>query len=66
LSGDARVRHVESEADGLRVTLGDGLSSSELNRALVVAGVGVSRLEPARTTLEDTFLAVTSRLEAAE
>ena len=31
---------------------------------LVRGGVRVSRLEPARATLEETFLAVTSRLEA--
>jgi ABC-2 type transport system ATP-binding protein len=66
LSADARVTHVEDEADGLRITLGDGLTTAELNRALVTAGVAVSRLEPARATLEDTFLAVTSRLETAE
>ena len=47
----------------LRLTLGDGLAPAEVNRALVDAGIAVSRLEPARATLEEKFLAITSRLE---
>ena len=39
---------------------------AEINRALVEAGVAVSRLEPARATLEEKFLEITSRLEANE
>ncbi|HZU20377.1 MAG TPA: ABC transporter ATP-binding protein [Gaiellaceae bacterium] len=66
LAADPRVSSVEEEADGLRVTLGDGLGAADVNRALVAAGLAVSRLEPARATLEEKFLAVTSRLEAAE
>jgi hypothetical protein len=38
--------------------------AAEINRALVNAGVAVSRLEPARASLEDTFLSITSRLGA--
>jgi hypothetical protein len=30
---------------------------------LVEAGLAVSRLEPARSTLEETFLEITSRLQ---
>jgi ABC-2 type transport system ATP-binding protein len=63
LSSDPRVAHVEVEGTELRVTLSDGLGAAELNRALVTAGVAVSRLEPARASLEEKFLAVTSRLE---
>jgi len=33
---------------------------------LVTAGIAVSRLEPARATLEEKFLAITSRLEGNE
>jgi ABC-2 type transport system ATP-binding protein len=63
LSSDPRVALVEVEGTELRVTLSDGLGAAELNRALVTAGVAVSRLEPARASLEEKFLAVTSRLE---
>jgi ABC-2 type transport system ATP-binding protein len=67
LGGEPRVTHVEDEgASILRLTLGDGLVAAEINRALVNAGVAVSRLEPARATLEETFLSITSRLGANE
>jgi ABC-2 type transport system ATP-binding protein len=57
-------RDVEEEgAGGLRVKLTEGLTAAELNRLLVAAGIAVSRLEPARATLEETFLEITSRLE---
>src|ERR1041385_954367 len=59
-------RLVEVEGEALRVRLADGLTAAELNRSLVAAGIGVSRLEPARATLEETFLAITSRLGATE
>jgi ABC-2 type transport system ATP-binding protein len=66
LSADVRITHVEVEGTELRVTLADGLGPAELNRALVSAGVAVSRLEPARASLEEKFLAITSRLEGNE
>jgi ABC-2 type transport system ATP-binding protein len=66
LAGDPRVTHVEQEGAELRITLADGLGSAEINRALVEAGIAVSRLEPARASLEEKFLAVTSRLETSE
>jgi ABC-2 type transport system ATP-binding protein len=66
LSGDARVTKVDAEGGELRVTLADGLGPAELNRLLVGADIAVSRLEPTRATLEEKFLAVTSRLEAGE
>jgi len=57
-------RDIEEEGSGgLRVKLGDGVTAAELNRLLVEAGLAVSRLEPARATLEETFLEITSRLE---
>ena len=61
-----RVSHFEVEGGGLRLTLGDDVTAAQINAALVGAGVAVSRLEPARATLEQTFLAITSRLESNE
>jgi hypothetical protein len=67
LGAEPRVTNVEEEGSSiLRLTLGDGLVPAEINRALVNAGVAVSRLEPARATLEETFLSITSRLGANE
>jgi hypothetical protein len=64
LGSEPRITNVEEEgASLLRLTLRDGLVPAEINRALVAAGVAVSRLEPARATLEETFLSITSRLE---
>jgi ABC-2 type transport system ATP-binding protein len=48
---------------GLRLTLSAADAGAELNRALVQAGIAVSRLEPVRSTLEERFLEVTSRLQ---
>ena len=63
LGKEPRITSVEEEGMSmLRLTLGDGLGAADVNRALVAAGVAVSRLEPARATLEETFLAITSRL----
>jgi ABC-2 type transport system ATP-binding protein len=67
LGSEPRITHVEEEgASILRLTIGDGLLPADVNRALVSAGVAVSRLEPARATLEETFLTITSRLEEHE
>jgi ABC-2 type transport system ATP-binding protein len=67
LAGESLITHVEDEgASILRLTLGAGLTPADVNRALVNAGVAVSRLEPARATLEETFLSITSRLGANE
>jgi ABC-2 type transport system ATP-binding protein len=50
----------------LRVTLSDGSDAAvaDVNRRLVEAGIAVHRLEPARVSLEERFLEVTSRLGA--
>jgi ABC-2 type transport system ATP-binding protein len=48
----------------LRLRLGSAAAASDLNRRLVLAGIGVSRLEPVHESLEQRFLEVTSRLEA--
>lgn len=39
--------------------------AGEINSRLVAAGLVVSRLEPARRSLEDRFLEMTTRLEVA-
>src|SRR5919199_1154313 len=57
--------------DGIRVTLrpAEGMSAeraaADLNRRLVEAGVAVHRVEPARASLEERFLEITSRLGVA-
>jgi len=66
LETEPRITNVEPRAGELVLTLADGLGPADVNRLLVQAGVGVSRLEPARATLEETFLSVTSRLESNE
>jgi ABC-2 type transport system ATP-binding protein len=67
ISSDARVGAVEEEGQGLlRLTLAGDLTPAQLNRALVEAGIAVSRLEPARASLEEKFLSITSRLEGNE
>ena len=50
--------------DGLRVLMsGELTGAARINAELVGAGVGVMRLEPVRQSLEQRFLAITSRLE---
>jgi ABC-2 type transport system ATP-binding protein len=60
----AVVRAVRSST-GLRLALRAVDAGAELNRRLVQEGIAVSRLEPVRTTLEERFLEVTSRLQTA-
>ena len=66
----AKVVGVESvaltEPGTLLCTLTTMDRAAEVNRALVTAGIAVSRLEPARATLEERFLDITSRLQDAE
>ena len=49
----------------LHLTLTDLDLIPELNRLLVEAGVAVRRLEPVQASLEQRFLAITSRLDEA-
>ena len=56
----------EDDGGALRVRLTAATAAADVNRALVVAGIAVSRLEPARVTLEERFLEITSRLEQDE
>jgi ABC-2 type transport system ATP-binding protein len=66
LRGESRISRIELEPHRLRLALADGLGPADVNRLLVQAGVAVSRREPGRATLEETFLSVTSRLESNE
>jgi ABC-2 type transport system ATP-binding protein len=66
LDGHPLVRAADPCPGGLLVTLADGPRSiAELNARLVEAGVGVTRLEPSRRTLEQRFLEITSQEVAA-
>jgi ABC-2 type transport system ATP-binding protein len=66
LHGSALVREARRSDEGLRVILsGDPRSAAQINAMLVRAGVGVTRLEPVRHSLEQRFLEITTRLDAA-
>jgi ABC-2 type transport system ATP-binding protein len=70
LAASRAVHSTEAAPDGLRITLVPGSSPrralAEINRALVLGGIGVHRLEPADITLEQRFLEITSRLGDAQ
>jgi ABC-2 type transport system ATP-binding protein len=66
LAGVPGVTDVNSEDGVIRATLADIDVVPELNRRLVEAGIPVRRLEPLRASLEERFLAITSRLEDTE
>ena len=61
------IESVAREATGLRITLDPtgGDAGDELSRRLVLAGLAIRRFEPARVSLEQRFLEITSRLEEA-
>jgi ABC-2 type transport system ATP-binding protein len=68
----AEHRAVASAAtapDGIRLTLRPDVetepATEDLGRRLVVAGLAIRRFEPARASLEQRFLEITSRLEEA-
>ncbi len=65
LAGDAAVRDLRAEHGALRMSLLARDQAGEINSRLVSAGVVVTRLEPARRSLEDRFLEMTTRLEVA-
>jgi len=65
LAGAREVLGAERTPSGLRLALRAADTAAELNRRLVEAGIAVSRLEPVRSTLEERFLEVTSRLQSA-
>ena len=64
LAGASAVLDAHRADEGLRITLRAASAGSQVNRLLVGAGIEVSRLEPVRSSLEERFLEVTSRLES--
>ena len=56
-------------AEGIRVRLRTDVeaeaAAADIGRRLVLAGLAIRRLEPARASLEQRFLEITSRLEEA-
>jgi ABC-2 type transport system ATP-binding protein len=65
LAADPAVRGLRGEHGTLRMSLLARDQAGEINSRLVSAGVVVTRLEPARRSLEDRFLEMTTRLEVA-
>jgi ABC-2 type transport system ATP-binding protein len=70
LLGENRaVASTVAEANGIRVRLRPDLeaepAADDLGRRLVLAGLAIRRFEPARASLEQRFLEITSRLEEA-
>jgi ABC-2 type transport system ATP-binding protein len=70
LLGESRaVSSAVAEADGIRVSLRTDVetqpAADEIGRRLVLAGLAIRRFEPARASLEQRFLEITSRLEEA-
>jgi ABC-2 type transport system ATP-binding protein len=62
LSGASVVSHAEQFNGGVRLRLSDADAAAAINARLVHAGVGVSRLEPIRESLEQHFLEMTTRV----
>jgi ABC-2 type transport system ATP-binding protein len=64
LEGSVLVSESHQAGGSLHVALsGEAASAAAVNAMLVGAGVGVTRLEPVRRSLEQSFLEVTSRLQ---
>ncbi len=63
------VESVSPEADGIRVALHPDVegerAADDLSRRIVLSGLAIRRFEPARASLEQRFLEITSRLEEA-
>jgi ABC-2 type transport system ATP-binding protein len=64
LSEHLGVESVTGEGTALRVTLRTD-AGDDISRRLVLAGLAIRRFEPARVSLEQRFLEITSRLEDA-
>jgi ABC-2 type transport system ATP-binding protein len=65
LAADPTLGQLRVEHGALRMNLRARDQAGEINSRLVAAGLLVTRLDPARRTLEDRFLEMTTRLEAA-
>ncbi len=65
LAASELVLQAHRSDEGLRVVLaGEAQTAAQVNAALVGAGVGVTRLEPVRHSLEQRFLQITQRLDS--
>ncbi len=67
LSEHGGVESAAAESMGIRVTLQTNSveAQDDISRRLVLAGLAIRRFEPARVSLEQRFLEITSRLEEA-
>jgi ABC-2 type transport system ATP-binding protein len=67
LSEHRGVESAAAESAGIRVALraDSGEAQDDISRRLVLAGLAIRRFEPARVSLEQRFLEITSRLEEA-
>jgi ABC-2 type transport system ATP-binding protein len=63
------VASATAEPDGIRIAFPGDVeavpASDDIGRRLVLAGLAIRRFEPARVSLEQRFLEITSRLEEA-
>jgi ABC-2 type transport system ATP-binding protein len=65
LGASELVDEARRDDEGIRVVLaGDPRTAAQVNAELVRAGLGVTRLEPVRQSLEQRFLQITQRLDA--
>jgi ABC-2 type transport system ATP-binding protein len=66
-SAHRAVESAQKEHGGIRITLDPGAADGgdDISRRLVLAGLAIRRFEPARVSLEQRFLEITSRLEEA-
>jgi ABC-2 type transport system ATP-binding protein len=65
LGASELVAEARPADEGIRVVLsGEPQTAAQINAALVQTGIGVTRLEPVRHSLEQRFLQITSRLDA--
>jgi ABC-2 type transport system ATP-binding protein len=69
LAENRAVASAVAEADGIRVSLRPDMepepAADDIGRRLVLADLAIRRFEPARASLEQRFLEITSRLEEA-
>jgi ABC-2 type transport system ATP-binding protein len=69
LAENRAVASAVAEAEGIRVRLRPDVeaepAADDIGRGLVLAGLAIRRFEPARASLEQRFLEITSRLEEA-
>jgi ABC-2 type transport system ATP-binding protein len=69
LTKSRAVASAVAEAEGIRVSLRPDVeaepAADDIGRRLVLAGLAIRRFEPARASLEQRFLEITSRLEEA-